>query len=141
MADDAILRVLYGKNRTEAMRALSKWVTEVLEQNARQGSDIKTVAGWWTDFKQTLTDLPKLDIEMHARDIMSRLVDIAQGLLLIIDAATDGDDVAQLVKECWFSDKCEGRSLKPSRSSANLQTSDMRIVFGQGKPGSPRAKI
>lgn len=141
MADDAILRVLYGKNRTEVMRALSKWVTEVLEQNARQGSDIKTVASWWTDFKQTLIDLPKLDIEMHARDIMSRLVDIVQGLLLIIDAATDGNDVAQLVKECWFSGKCEGMSLRPSRSSTNLQTSDMRIVFGQAKLDSLCAKI
>ncbi|OQV08721.1 Acyl-CoA dehydrogenase, middle domain-containing protein [Cladophialophora immunda] len=143
MADDAILRVLYGKNRTEVMRALSKWVTAVLEQNARQGSDIKTVASWWTDFKQTLIDLPKSDIERHARDIMSRLVDIVQGLLLIIDAASDGDDVAQLVKECWFADKCEGKSLKPSsgRSSTNLQTSDMRIVFQKAKLDSLGAKI
>ncbi|KEF57349.1 uncharacterized protein A1O9_05266 [Exophiala aquamarina CBS 119918] len=141
MADDAILRVLYGKNRTDVMRALSKWVTEVLEQNAGHGPDIQTVARWWTDFKQTLVDLPKLDVEIHARDIMSRLVDIVQGLLLIIDAATDGNDVAQLVGECWFSGKCEGMSLKPRRSSANLQTSDMRIVFGEARLNSPRAKI
>ena len=143
MADDAILRVLYGKNRIEVMRALSKWVAEVLAQNAEQGSDIKTVAIWWTDFKQTLIDLPKTDIERHARDIMSRLVDIVQGLLLIIDAASDGNDVAQLVKECWFADKCEGGSLKPSgrRSSTNFQTSDMKIVFGQAKLDSLGAKI
>ncbi len=130
MADDSVIRVLYGKTRHEAFTALTSWVQSLSLRGAALTDRVNAIKDWWMDFKNIIGNTPQEEAEIHARAIMTRLVDIVQGLLLIVDAQSDDDEIARLVMESWFAEKQDGASLKAQAQRKNQASSDMKIVFG-----------
>lgn len=141
MADDSVIRVLYGKTRRGALAALTSWIQSLEKQGAQFTDRVNAIEDWWMDFKQIVEETPKEEAEMHARAIMTRLVDIVQGLLLIVDAQSDDDEVARLVMESWFAEKQDGTSLKAQTQRTEQASSDLMVVFGADGPQSPKAKL
>jgi hypothetical protein len=64
---------------------------------------------------------------------MDRLVEIVQGSLLLIDAQSDGGEVAGLVAEAWFAEKLPGAGLALKEWKPRIQA-DLKIVFGPNGP-------
>ena len=72
---------------------------------------------------------------------MARLVDIVQGLLLLCDAASDGDDIAASTARLWFEGKNEvGTASRDGQWKEQAET-DLKIVFGRSNLGETRAKL
>lgn len=136
MADDSVVRVLYGKNKDEVLEALSSWVEQTTKLNLDQA---QTVATWWRELKEALSNASKEEVEMKGRMIMTRLVDIVQGSLLIADFVSDHDEVARLVMNSWFAEK--NVKLAADSMWKDQANSDMRIVFGHSDPGRDRARL
>ena len=136
MADDSILRVLHGKLRKPVMESLEAWISTLLERVARYGrfqTQHDQVRRWWSDLSMSVKGASKQEAELKSRAAMDCLVNIVQGLLLLIDAITDDDKVAGLVAESWFLDKQPGSALKQQEWKKQVDA-DLRIVFGSGSP-------
>lgn len=136
MADDSVVRVLYGKNKNEVLETLTRWVNETTNLNIEHA---RTIATWWKELTTILTSASKDEVEMKGRAIMTKLVEIVQGSLLIADFLTDHDGVAQLVMDNWFVEKNTKLAADPKwREQAN---SDMKIVFGHADLRKDRARL
>ncbi len=141
MADDSVIRVLYGKSKYDAFATLARWVQALSRHGAQYTDRVNAIEDWWMEFKNVIEATPKHEAEMHARAIMTRLVDIVQGLLLIVDAQSDDDEVARLVMESWFAEKQDGSSLKAQAQRRDRASSDLKIVFGEDGPQSLKARL
>ena len=141
MADDSVIRVLYGKTRQEVLSALSNWVHTLSTQGSRFTDHINSIGDWWIELRDVLTTTSKNEIETNSRAVMSRLVDIVQGLLLVVDAQSDGDEVARLVMESWFGEKRDSGSLQAQLQQKDRTSSDLKIVFGLQLPRAVKAKL
>ena len=99
------------------------------------------VGEWWIEFKDILKTVSNEEAEINARAMMTRLVDIVQGLLLMVDAQSDGDETARLVLESWFAEKQDGGSLRAQASRKEQAVSDLKIVFGVDGLQAARSKL
>jgi alkylation response protein AidB-like acyl-CoA dehydrogenase len=132
MADDSILRVLHGKLSKPVMSSMETWVGMLLKQvnNGQFQTQSDQVRQWWADLKASVEGISREEAELKSRAAMNCLVDIVQGLLLLVDAVRDGDRVAKLVAEAWFSEKYRGMTLKQKNWKSQIEA-DLMIVFGQ----------
>ncbi|KAH8803716.1 acyl-CoA dehydrogenase/oxidase [Xylogone sp. PMI_703] len=143
MADDSILRVLHGKLREPVMAAIEAWVSQLLESIREDGgfnTQHDQVKQWWADLIAAVEGASREEAELKSRATMNCLVDIVQGLLLLTDAVKDGNEVAKLVAEAWFLEKCHGRTLKRA-DWKNQIDADIKIVFGTNASQSPMHKL
>ena len=129
MAHD-VLRVVYGKTRKQVLGAMNAWVSDLLT-----GDDLrrqcKIVESWWTSLSDMWQTCDREENEMRSREGMERLGSVIMGVLLIVDARSDGDEVARQVAEMWI-DENHG-----NLSAANWKEQmarDHAIVFGK-EPG------
>ena len=76
------------------------------------------------------------EAEMKSRTAMCLLVDIVQGILLLVDCLRDGDEVAALVAESWFAAKVPSAALVQSEWKEQVDF-NLKIVFGSEGPGAP----
>ncbi|KAE8377945.1 acyl-CoA dehydrogenase/oxidase [Aspergillus bertholletiae] len=137
MADDSVIRVLYGKIRREALLAFQLWVKALMDQVRQEDlfeREQLLIEQWYSEFNRAVTTFSKEEAELMSRSIMERLVDIVQGLLLLIDAARDGDEVAKLVTEAWFNHKANENMLKVDGCWKRQSQIDLKIVFGVNGP-------
>lgn len=143
MADDTVLRVLFGKLRDPVMACLDDWVCLMNERicgSKKFKAQGTTLYEWWIDLKSLLAGMGKEEAEMKCRPIMQRLVDIIQGNLLLIDALSDNDEGAVLVAESWYRNKGEQASLKQTNWEEQTMA-DIRIVFGVNGPEVATSKL
>ncbi|KAJ9612532.1 hypothetical protein H2200_004129 [Cladophialophora chaetospira] len=145
MADDSVLRVLFGKVKGEVVGSLDSWMTRMLllvrgHQPGKFLDHAKQIALWWKQLKDFVNNATKEEAEMKSRSAMNLLVDIVQGVLLLVDAQEDGDEVAGLVVESWFASKIPSAALVQSKWKDQVD-SNLKIVFGSEGPGVPRARL
>ncbi|PNP76157.1 hypothetical protein FNYG_10446 [Fusarium nygamai] len=142
MADDSILRVLHGKLSKPVMSSMETWVGILLKQVNDGQFQIQSdqVKQWWADLKASVDGISREEAELKSRAAMDCLVDIVQGLLLLVDAVRDKDKVAKLVAEAWFSQKYRGMTLKQKDWKRQMET-DLVIVFGQDGPSMKSSKL
>ena len=134
MADDSIVRVLFRKTREDVMAALTAWVETLLEQEAGFDTQKNVIREWWMGFRVMIDQASKEEVEMKARAMMDRLVDIVQGLLLLADAQSDGDEIAGHALESWVAERQNGGSIKTDAQWQDEAGRDMMIVFGRPDP-------
>ena len=116
------------------MTALTAWVESLLEQKAGFDTQKNLLREWWMGFRLMLEQASKDEVEMKARAMMNRLVDIVQGLLLLVDAQSDGDEIAGYVLESWIAERQDGGSIKTDVQWKDEAVKDMMIVFGRPDP-------
>ncbi|KAK6367491.1 hypothetical protein LTR64_007467 [Lithohypha guttulata] len=136
MADDTVLRVLFGKARNSVLASLGSWFQAVITQ-VNESNDFNeqcnTLQVWWKGLKLITSQASREEAEMKCRAIMTRLVDIVQGSLLLIDALRDRDEVAILVAESWF--RCKNaNAILEHGTWTDQQLADVKIVFGTNRP-------
>ena len=134
MADDSIVRVLFRKTREDVMTALSTWVETLLDKEAGFDLQKNAIREWWMGFRVMVDQASKEEVEMKARAMMNRLVDIVQGLLLLTDAQSDDDEIAGYVLESWVAERQNGGSIKTDTRWKDEAVRDMMIVFGRPDP-------
>jgi alkylation response protein AidB-like acyl-CoA dehydrogenase len=141
MAHD-VLRVVYGKTSKEVMAAMDAWVWGLLGNENATTEQGGIVGRWWMEFRATMEKSEKEEMEMRSREMMERLADIVMGVLLVVDARRDGDEVAAEMAEMWIVEK-EGRGVSAAGSGRwqDSAARDRRIVFGTGDLGGARAKL
>jgi len=143
MADDSVLRVLHGKPRQQVVAALEDWVSTILKLVRRTRTfelQCDTVAGWWSNLRTSVKEATREEAEMKSRGAMDCLVDIVQGLLLLVDATSDGDEVARLAAESWFVDKT-GRTILVRQGWKDQVEADFKIVLGVEHARNRNAKL
>jgi alkylation response protein AidB-like acyl-CoA dehydrogenase len=141
MADDTIIRVLYGKTRQHVLPALAAWVHSLSQTAELHTAQANVISDWWLEFEDVVLNTSRADVEINARALMTRLVNIVQGLLLIADAQSDDDKVAILVMESWFAEKQDSGSLKSQAQRRDQSTVDMMVVYGQEGLTLQRSKL
>ena len=142
MADDSVIRVLFGKTRQPALAALTSWVTGQLERCAAFEKQANCVWEWWLDFSKLIDMGGKEELEMQARAVMERLVEIVQGVLLMLDVLRDEDQGAMEVMRAWFEERSRGTGIAPVvLKSETGRERDLKIVFGEDGPLGGRAKL
>jgi hypothetical protein len=117
------------------------WVHTLLERSEAFTPQSYAIKDWWSELRDIVTETPKKQVELHSRAVMTRIVDIVQGLLLIVDALSDGDEIARLVMEAWFAEKQDGASLKTRTPRKDQTRTDLRIVFGSDRSITERPKL
>jgi alkylation response protein AidB-like acyl-CoA dehydrogenase len=143
MADDSVLRVLFGRDKEAFVGSLGVWVNVVLDQVQQSGKfqvQAKTVGSWWLQLKKFVNEATREEAEFKCRAIMDILVDIVQGLLLLVDALADGDEVAGLVVDAWFATKIVHAVIRQSTWEDQV-TANLKVVFGSEGMGSTRARL
>jgi alkylation response protein AidB-like acyl-CoA dehydrogenase len=142
MADDTIIRCFAGKTKEPVMAALTNWVELAMAKTKAFDKASNTVWGWWIELAELLRAGSKAQLESESRTIMTRLVDVVQGILLMIDAARDGDEVAVLAMNAWFEEKNVSAFLQSGTLSLKEQSErDLKIVLGADGPGAEQAKL
>lgn len=141
MADDSVIRVLYGKTRQTVLSALASWVHSLSQTAELHTAQANVISDWWLDFEDTILNTPREDVEINARAIMTRLCNIVQGLLLIVDAQSDGDEVAVLAMETWFAEKQDSGNLRAQAQKRDQTGVDMVLVFGPSAGHSRSSKL
>lgn len=143
MADDSILRVLFGKTKEEVCTSLEEWVLSILTTVRKQDrflTHATVIEDWWTQFRKMVMEASREEAELKSRAAMDRLVEIVQGLLLLYDAQSDGDSTAALVADAWFAEKIPGATLAQQEWRRQV-TSDLEIVFGPGGLEAAKAHL
>lgn len=143
MADDAILRVFFGKIGEEVLSSLEKWVNSIMNQFSESRNlqaQVEVVRNWWKGFKGLILNATKEEAEFKSRAAMDRLVDIVQGLLLLVDAVRDGDTVAIMVAKEWFLEKVPGETITQKKWRDRVAT-DLKIVFDSNGPFAQNARL
>lgn len=143
MADDSVVRVLFGKTRQTAMAALSDWTEKTFADFHASQQFIKQcniLQRWWKELEQILQRATRVEAELKSRAIMNRLVDIVQGTLLVTDALSDKDEVAYHTMQSWFEDKEVDASLNQLRWEEQT-LKDRKIVFGQESLVASHSKL
>ena len=143
MADDAVLRVIFGKTGKNVMGSFETWTHSMLERfqhNKRCETQVGSVKQWWHELKTLVAEASKEEAEMKCRAVMDRLVDVVQGLLLLLDAASDNDEVAWLAADSWFLEKLPGARLAQQNWEGQA-AADVRLVFGTDDPSAIKARL
>jgi alkylation response protein AidB-like acyl-CoA dehydrogenase len=141
MAHD-VLRVVYGKTSKEVMAAMHAWVCGLLRTEDKTTEQRIIVGRWWKIFRSTMERSEKEEMEMRSREMMEMLADVVMGVLLVIDASRDRDEVAVEIAEMWIAERdrrdvnAAGRERWQDRAAR-----DQRIVFGLEDLGDARAKL
>jgi hypothetical protein len=140
MAHD-VLRVMFGKKSKQVMAAMDVWVLSLLSSEGRLKKQGGVVEGWWKRFRATMETTEKEEIEMRSREIMERLADVAMGVLLVVAARRDGDEVAAETAEMRIAEKV-GREVNTTRGRRwrGEAARDWRIVFGSEDLGKSKAR-
>jgi len=145
MADDSVLRVLFGKLRLEVIQSFEGWVTSVLSQVQEKGHFLQqsnAVERWWTEINNLVKTASRDDAELKSRAAMGKIVDIVQGLLLLVDALHDRDEVAGLVVKAWFEGKeSQNKPLSVDGDWKIQAAIDMKLVFGANVPQTSKARL
>ena len=129
-----MLRVLYGKTKEQVWAALDTWVTALLNRGNSFDEQKNAIYDWYLSFKTMLRKAPKEEVEMKSRAVMRRLVDVVEGLLLLADAQSDGDEIARHVLESWTSLKLDNGAMEGKAPWKDEAERDLKIVFGLQGP-------
>lgn len=143
MADDSVLRVLFGKRRETVMGSLEVWIVSLVgqvQQSGRFDAQANVIKNWWTELRVMVFEATKEEAEIKSRAAMDRLVEIVQGLLLTIDALSDEDEVATFVADVLFTEKIPGAMLAQKNWKQQI-TADFKIVFGTDGPPERKARL
>jgi len=118
------------------------WVLSLLSSERRLKKQGVVVEGWWKRFRATMETREKEEIEMRSRAIMERLADVAMGVLLVVDARRDGDEVAAETAEMWIAERIGGEvNTTRGRRWQGEAARDRRIVFGSEDLGESKARL
>ena len=122
------------------MSAMDSWT----EQNL--SSSLKLEAEWvqrsWENWKSDMRTKQREDIEMRSRSLMEKLGDVVMGTLMIVDASSDGDDVAVEAVRAWVEEKDHAAALSAHRLTwRHLAERDKKFVFGTTALGQERAML
>lgn len=141
MAHD-VLRVIFGKKSKQVMAAMDVWVLSLLSGEEILKKQGVVVEGWWKRFRATMETTEKEEIEMRSREIMERLADVAMGVLLVVDARRDGDEVAAETAEMWIAERVGGEvNTTRDRRWQGEAARDRRIVFGSEDLRESKARL
>ncbi|PSK41797.1 Acyl-CoA dehydrogenase family member 11 [Elsinoe australis] len=143
MADDSVLRVLFGKTKGDVLAAFEAWIQAILSQVGTSKvtrAHAKVVETWWQSLKEIAMRAAREEAEMKCRTIMDLLVNILQGALLLVDAVRDDDEVALLVVYSWFRAKTPGALLEQRQWEEQI-VADQRIVFGRSMVVDPKPRL
>jgi len=143
MAHD-VLRVIYGKTSVAALAAMRGWVKAICKTSGLSKQK-NIVSAWWDEWESWLQQVEREEAEMKARVVMERLADVVQGVLLIADAESDGDEIAVEVLNAWLSTRRAGVSLSDDEGSGgswrNESARNLRAVYGVDTPVGRQAKL
>lgn len=143
MADDCVLRVLWGKVKPAVVKSLETWM-DIIAQDFNGSTRLRKQCNewqeWCEDLKAIIREASREEAEIKCRAIMANLVDVVQGALLLTDAASDEDELAVLVVEAWFQNKKNNAALKQNTWKGQ-QLSDLKIVFGKNLANTAQSKL
>ena len=99
MATDAV-KVLKVRDSEAVLTAASAWIESAI--SAFEGRDTgklfggvaERLRGAWKNFETYVSATPADELMVNGREVMAALADIVSGVLLAVDAASDGDKVA-----------------------------------------------
>ncbi|KAM5493844.1 hypothetical protein MaudMau93_000568 [Microsporum audouinii] len=126
MADD-LMRVVKGKQASDYLNALDKWVSRALSVARAQSFEDEAAAlqQIWADFLSDAQSKDREELNWHGRRCLKVLERLICGCLLILDASRDGNGLAREIAKRWI--------LKDTRyqtSWKDVADWDSRIVYG-----------
>jgi hypothetical protein len=134
------IKTIKGRNGEQTLRALAAWAAQALSGPSSALGDEKSgldryLRNWESDIKKHSVD----ELMPRARELMERFGAIIMGILLIVDAERDGDEVSGEILRRY----AETRGLVSVRSGMSFVEQsawDYRIVFGEegGNVSTPR---
>ncbi len=143
MAHD-VLRVVYGKTSVAALTAMRDWVKATCTTPGLSKQK-DTMSAWWDEWESWLQNVEREEAEMKARVVMEQLADVVQGVLLIADAESDGDEIAIEVLNAWLSTRRAGVGLIDDEGSGGFwrdeSARNLRAVYGVDTPVGRQAKL
>jgi hypothetical protein len=136
-----VLRVIYGKPSKEVMAVMDTWVYGVLRTEDRTTEQGLVIGRWWSKFTSMIGKSEREEMEMRSRETMERLADVVMGMLLIVDARRDGDEIAAETAKMWIAERDGGdANATGSGHWQDRAAYDRGIVFGVEYPGEAKAK-
>jgi alkylation response protein AidB-like acyl-CoA dehydrogenase len=138
MASD-LLRVVKGRSGGEAVAALGEWVRDVMKRLDGKGKGMekegKSLRERWASWRARVEMEEMEQSHLHGREIMMELGQIVAGILLLVDAERDGDEVAGEAARRWIGvsesePKGERQGMRGGGKWREKIVWDRRIVFG-----------
>lgn len=129
MADD-VMRVVKGKDGPRVLSVFDVWVkdaTAVGQGHPLRSEATRLLAAWQTWLEEVQVK-SKDELKWNGRPLMQDLDTIVCGILLLLDAERDGDDIAIEIAKRWVR-----KNERTNNSSWNQEAVwDRRIVFDEG---------
>jgi alkylation response protein AidB-like acyl-CoA dehydrogenase len=125
MADD-VIRVVKGRDGLEVLKSFDAWVKDTMDfqQNHLLGSEVHRLLVIWRTLSKELRDMDKEELKWNGRAIMQDLEVVVCGVLLLLDAVRDHDEVAVEIAKRWM------RKDEKAKGWEREASWDRRIVFG-----------
>ena len=130
LADD-VVRVLKGRGGVRVLESIETWIFEVVGTGAPEtvhGKMKKELISVWEEWKDSVETKFAEELKMRGRDLVKRLGALFVCVLLLIDAGTDGDEVAFEAARRWAASMGLEVDKYALEKEARL---DSMIVFGQ----------
>jgi hypothetical protein len=128
MATD-MLKVVKGKQGEDVLRTLGAWVRDA-------PSNAPSLSQQWKKWVTRVEGQDLVQLTVDGRELMNELGAIVAGVLLVVDAETSGDEVAEEIARRWIA----GSNGVQNASWQEQHAWNTRIVFGDGK-GAEKSKL
>jgi alkylation response protein AidB-like acyl-CoA dehydrogenase len=133
MAHD-VLRVVFGKTASEVLAAMDEWVAYVCEAAGKdQSKEAEIMSSLWKQWCHDMRNKDRGELELRSREYMQKLGDVVMGSLMILDAISDGNDIAVTALHSWMDLKGHYPETKSVKWQDIVQ-GNMKVVFGPSGP-------
>ena len=140
-----VVRVLKGRDGEDVLHALGEWVGKALDSvastiaqsNQALQEFVKQIRKQWVELKESILNAGREELLASGRDVLIDLSGVVCGVLLLVDAASDRDIVAEEIcrrfMEQKFGSLVTGRAgdVKAVRAYKMTLEMDRSIAFGE----------
>jgi alkylation response protein AidB-like acyl-CoA dehydrogenase len=136
MADD-VARVIKGAQGEKVLKVMREWVHSATKRGGRVNlnSERENLLDRWTAWEHQVNSSGKEELKWKGRDVMEELDKIVCGCLLVLDAETDGDELARERAKRWVDRPFKDDKVRDWKAHAAW---DKKIVFGSEVSGKAR---
>ncbi|KAJ5759243.1 hypothetical protein N7520_006399 [Penicillium odoratum] len=97
-----VVKVLKGKIGSYVMAAFGRWVKSSLPKKEFMAPETAILSEQWSELQKAISSNTLEYLTMNGREIMDRICKLTCGILLLADAARDGNSIAMEVARRWI---------------------------------------
>jgi hypothetical protein len=97
-----VIKVLKGKIGSYVVKALDRWIVTAMPESDSMAHEKSTLLRQWKELETAISSSSFDHLVLNGREVMDHLCKLVCGVLLLADAARDGDFAASEIARRWI---------------------------------------